>query len=63
MLGLRFLPLALLFAAAPAMAHGGHDQALGWTLDPLLTVPLGLALLIYAIGWSRLSKRASAPVS
>jgi putative membrane protein len=33
--------------------------AIGWTLDPLLTVPLGLALLIYAAGWWRLSRRAS----
>jgi cytochrome c oxidase assembly factor CtaG len=42
----------------------GHQQheALGWTLDPLLTVPLALALMIYMIGWGRLSKRASAPV-
>ena len=40
-----------------------HDhQALGWTLDPLLTVPLALALLIYFVGWSRLSKRATVPV-
>jgi putative membrane protein len=37
-----------------------HDHGLEWTLDPLLTVPLGLALLIYAVGWLRLSKRASA---
>jgi len=39
-----------------------HSEALGWTLDPLLTVPLALALLIYVIGWSRLSNRATAPV-
>ena len=43
-----------------SMAH--HPGALGWTLDPLLTVPLGLALLIYLVGWWRLSKRASARV-
>ena len=42
----------------------GHDhaEALSWTLDPLLTVPLALALLIYIVGWTRLSKRASTPV-
>ena len=56
---MRLLALTLLFVASPALAHGGHDDALGWTLDPLLTVPLGLSLLIYLIGWSRLSKRAS----
>jgi putative membrane protein len=36
-----------------------HGRGLEWTLDPLLTVPLGLGLLIYAVGWLRLSKRAS----
>jgi cytochrome c oxidase assembly factor CtaG len=38
-----------------------HDHALGWTLDPMLLVPLGLGLLIYHVGWRRLAKRASAP--
>jgi cytochrome c oxidase assembly factor CtaG len=44
------------------MAHGAREGPLGWTLDPLLTVPLALALLVYIIGWVRLSKRASTPV-
>jgi putative membrane protein len=35
-----------------------HD--LGWTFDPLLVVPLALALIVYAVGWARLSARASA---
>jgi cytochrome c oxidase assembly factor CtaG len=39
-----------------------HAEAVGWTLDPLLTVPLALALIIYVIGWFRLSNRASTPV-
>jgi cytochrome c oxidase assembly factor CtaG len=39
--------------------HGG--EGIGWNLDPLLVVPLALALLIYAVGWVRLSKRASTP--
>ena len=39
-----------------------HAESLGWTLDPLLTVPLALALTIYVIGWFRLSYRASTPV-
>src|SRR3954470_22575409 len=39
-----------------------HSEALGWTLDPLLTVPLALALLIYLVGWFRLSKRATTAV-
>jgi len=44
------------------MIHHHHADTLGWTLDPLLLIPLGLALLVYLAGWSRLSKRASAPV-
>jgi putative membrane protein len=62
MLGLRFLALAALFVAGPALAHGAREGALGWTLDPLLTVPLSLSLLIYLVGWARLSRRASTPV-
>ena len=54
--------LALLLWTAPAMAHGDHDGPLTWTLSPDLIIPLGLALLIYAVGWARLSKRASTPV-
>ena len=62
MLGVkRFCRLVLVLLAAPALAHGNHGAALGWTLDPLLTIPLGLALVIYLVGWRRLSKRASQP--
>jgi cytochrome c oxidase assembly factor CtaG len=39
-----------------------HSDALGWTLSPVLIVPLALSLIIYLIGWTRLSSRASAPV-
>jgi putative membrane protein len=52
--------LVLACIASPGSAHGGHEHGLGWTLDPVLVVPLGLALLIYCVGWLRLSKRASA---
>ena len=62
MLGVRLLALVALLVASPALAHGAHEGALGWTLDPLLTVPLGLALLIYLLGWRRLAARASTPV-
>ena len=41
------------------MSGHHHHEALGWTLDPSLTIPLGLALIIYVVGWRRLSKRAS----
>lgn len=39
-----------------------HSEALGWTLDPILTVPLALGLIIYLAGWRRLSRRASNPI-
>ena len=55
MLGLRSLAFcALALIAAPAAAHAGHEHATGWTLNPVLIVPLGLPLLIYAVGWRRL---------
>jgi cytochrome c oxidase assembly factor CtaG len=44
------------------MMHHHHDGGLPWTLDPLLVFPLGLGLLIYLVGWRRLSNRASTPV-
>ena len=59
---MRILLAALLFVAAPALAHGGRQGPPGWTLDPMLVGPLGLALLVYLTGWRRLSKRASTPV-
>jgi putative membrane protein len=55
----RILPPVLVLLASPAAAHGNHGAALGWTLDPLLTIPLGLALVIYLVGWRRLAVRAS----
>jgi cytochrome c oxidase assembly factor CtaG len=62
MLAMKFSPLAMLFVAAPAFAHGGHAGPLQWTLSPELLVPLALALIIYVVGWARLAKRASTPV-
>jgi cytochrome c oxidase assembly factor CtaG len=60
MLGLRTLAaLVIASGATPAFAHGGHEHGVGWTLSPVLLIPLGVALLIYAVGWSRLSSRAS----
>jgi putative membrane protein len=63
MLGVRLLILSSLFAATPALAHGGHEHGIGWTLDPMLLVPLGLTLLIFVAGWRRLSKRTTKPLS
>jgi putative membrane protein len=61
MLGLRCLVLIAAFLATPALAHGGHEHNVGWTLDPVLIAPLGLALMIYCVGRLRLARRASAP--
>ncbi|MCA1652881.1 MAG: cytochrome c oxidase assembly protein [Sphingomonadales bacterium] len=53
------LILLLLFIASPASAHGSAEQGgLEWTLDPWLTIPLGLLLLIYVVGAARLRQRA-----
>ena len=50
---------ALALIASPAFAHGSHEGPIGWTLSPELVIPLALGLLIYIVGWRRLSKRAS----
>jgi cytochrome c oxidase assembly factor CtaG len=63
MLGLRIIATLLLASVgSPVLAHGGHDHGVGWTLDPWLIVPLGLTLLVYLVGWVRLSSRSSAAV-
>src|SRR5439155_15322505 len=48
-------------AADPAMLGVTMEQHpdIGWNLDPILLVPLGVALVVYAVGWRRLAKRAS----
>jgi putative membrane protein len=51
--------IGLALLAAPAAAHGGHEHAIDWTLDPLLLVPLGLTLAIFLVGLRRLAARAS----
>lgn len=54
---------ALAALATPALAHGAADGLLGWTLSPELVIPLALALIVYLVGYWRLSKRASKPPS
>lgn len=57
----RLLLAAALFGlATPSLAHGGHDHVAepGWTFDPLVTAPLGMALLIFLVGQSRLAARS-----
>ncbi len=51
-------PLVLLLAASPAFAHDGQDHGAGWTLDPLVTIPLLLSAIVYAVGLARLWSRA-----
>ena len=63
MLAVRLIAaMMLILNAMPASAHGNHEGPLTWTLSPELLLPLGLSLLIYLVGWARLSKRASNPV-
>ena len=55
---LRLIALAPALVATPVAAHEAHGHgAPGWTLDPLIMVPLGLLLLIYLVGWVRLGTR------
>jgi len=58
----------LAFAAIPsaAIAHAGHAHANstpGWTLDPLVTLPLLLLLAIFLAGRWRLGQRSKLPRS
>lgn len=54
------LGTALLCAADVAQAHGGqaHDAVPGWTLDPWITAPLGLLLVLFLVGQRRLALRS-----
>jgi putative membrane protein len=54
----RLAGLALLLAASPALAHEGGHSGTGWTMTPLVTVPLALAALVYAAGLARLRARS-----
>jgi cytochrome c oxidase assembly factor CtaG len=62
MLAMRLAAVLLALIASPAFAHGAQHGPLGWTLSPVLLVPLALSLLIYVAGWARLSRRASSRV-
>ena len=64
MLSVTRLAAAMAMAfATPTYAHDNHphDQSPGWTFDPLVTLPLGLLLLLFLVGWSRLSRRSAVP--
>jgi putative membrane protein len=55
----RVLTCFALLGAAPAMAHGGHEHGIGWTLDASVTVPLFLTAAIYGAGLWRLRARSA----
>jgi cytochrome c oxidase assembly factor CtaG len=52
-------PAALAAASSQALAHGANEHvAPGWTLDPLVTVPLAVALILFLVGQQRLTRRS-----
>ncbi|HYG28775.1 MAG TPA: cytochrome c oxidase assembly protein [Allosphingosinicella sp.] len=50
--------LALLFIAAPAVAHDGSQHSPGWALGLWVTAPLAAGAILYAGGLMRLWKRS-----
>jgi cytochrome c oxidase assembly factor CtaG len=54
----RFAVLLLLATSAPVLAHDGESHGAGWTLAPLVILPLLLTVLLYAIGALRLRQRS-----
>jgi putative membrane protein len=54
----RIAALLAFLGATPAIAHGGHEHGIGWTLDASVSVPLLLAAALYAVGFWRLRMRA-----
>ena len=52
----------MLAMPAPVFAHGGGEpHSPGWTLDPLVTVPLLAILSLFILGQHRLSRRSRLP--
>jgi cytochrome c oxidase assembly factor CtaG len=62
---LRIVRLLCLIAtaacASAAKAHGGHGEAVGWTLDPWVSVPLAVLLALFVAGRERLARRSTLP--
>ena len=48
-------------AASSASAHAGHDHGAvpDWEFDPLVVVPLAIALAVFLIGQARLARRSN----
>lgn len=53
----------VLLAASPASAHGaGSGEPPGWTLNPWVTIPLALLLVVFLVGRERLARRSAKAV-
>jgi putative membrane protein len=61
MIRLAGFALVMLALAGPAAAHGveDHGQAPGWSFEPLVIVPLALLLIVFGVGFQRLSSRST----
>lgn len=60
------IAVLLLGTASAAFAHdldGADPHVPGWTWDLWITVPLGSALLLFALGWLRLCRRSGPGVA
>ena len=57
----HILVVALAVIPSAALAHSGHDHGAGpgWEFDPLVIVPLTLALIIFLVGQRRLGQRSN----
>jgi cytochrome c oxidase assembly factor CtaG len=57
----RLAFVALAAVPTAALAHAGHDhgKAPGWEFDPLVVVPLLIALVVFLVGQRRLEQRSN----
>jgi len=52
---------ALAASSSAAVAHAGEEHGPGWEFDPVILVPLLLALGIFLVGRARLGRRSNLP--
>ena len=56
----RLAAAALVAIPSAAWAHAGHDHAApGWEFDPLVVIPLAIALICFLVGRYRLQQRST----
>lgn len=60
---LLFVAFLATSSAASAHADHRHSDAPGWTVEPLVTMPLALILLLFLVGRWRLGRRSKLPRS